>query len=107
MFLPSYNITNKILTNIAKIEAAEEVIKNAPLLPLWEKQFKQDAIIRAVHHGTHIEGNLLKKDDAKDILLGKQVIGRPRDIQEVINYRKVIEFIDEEAQKKIEKLRNS
>jgi Uncharacterized conserved protein len=104
MFLPSYNITNKILTNIAKIEAAEEVIKNAPLLPLWEKQFKQDAIIRAVHHGTHIEGNLLKKDEAKDILLGKQVIGRPRDIQEVINYRKVIEFIDEEAQKKIEKI---
>ena len=104
MFLPSYNITNKILTNIAKIEAAEEVIKNAPLLPLWEKQFKQDAIVRAVHHGTHIEGNLLKKDEAKDILLGKQVIGRPRDIQEVINYRKVIEFIDEEAQKKIEKI---
>jgi len=104
MFLPSYNITNKILTNIAKIEAAEEVIKNAPLLPLWEKQFKQDAIVRAVHHGTHIEGNLLKKDEAKDVLLGKQVIGRPRDIQEVINYRKVIEFIDEEAKKKIEKI---
>jgi len=104
MFLPSYNITNKILNNIAKIEAAEEIIKNAPLLPLWEKQFRQDAIIRAVHHGTHIEGNLLKKDEAKDVLLGKEVIGRPRDIQEVINYRKVIEFIDEEAKKKIEKI---
>jgi len=104
MFIPSYTITNKILTNIAKIEAAEEVIKNAPLLPLWEKQFKQDAIIRAVHHGTHIEGNLLKKDEAQNILLGKDVIGRSRDIQEVINYRKVIEFIDEEAKKKIEKI---
>jgi len=104
MFLPSYNITNKILTNIAKIEAAEEVIKNAPLLPLWEKQFRQDAIVRAVYHGTHLEGNLLKKDEAKDVLLGKEVIGRPRDIQEVINYRKVIEFIDEEAKKKIEKI---
>jgi Fic family protein len=104
MFIPSYNITNKILTNIAKIEAAEEVIKNAPLLPLWEKQFRQDAIVRAVYHGTHLEGNLLKKDEAKDVLLGKEVIGRPRDIQEVINYRKVIEFIDEEAKKKIEKI---
>lgn len=104
MFLPSYNITNKILINIAKIEAAEEIIKNAPLLPLWEKQFKQDAIIRAVYHGTHLEGNLLKKDEAKDVLLGKEVIGRPRDIQEVINYRKVIDFIDEEAEKKIEKI---
>ncbi len=104
MFVPNYTITNKILTQIAKIEAAEEVIKNSPLLPLWEKQFKQDAIIRAAHHGTHIEGNRLKKDEAEDVLLGKAVIGRPRDIQEVINYRKVIELIDEEAERKIEKI---
>jgi Fic family protein len=104
MFNPSYIITNKILKNIAKIEAAEEVIKNAPLLPLWEKEFKEDAIIRAVHHGTHIEGNPLDKNDAKDILLGKEVVGRPRDIQEIINYRKVIEFIDEEAKRKIDKI---
>ena len=104
MFTPTFLISNKILTNISKIEAAEEVIKNSPLLPLWEKQFKEDAIVRSAHHGTHIEGNTLKKDEAKDILLGKEVIGRPRDIQEVINYRKVIEFIDEEAKRKIEKI---
>lgn len=104
MFSPQFKITNKILKNIAKIEAAEEIIKNAPLLPLWEKQFKEEAVVRAVHHGTHIEGNPLGKDDARDLLLGKSVVGRPRDIQEIINYRKVIDFIDEEAKKKIEKI---
>lgn len=104
MFNPSFLITNKILTSISKIEAAEEVIKHSPLLPLWEKQFKEDAIIRSVYHGTHIEGNMLDKNDAKDVLMGKNVIGRPRDIQEIINYRKVIEFIDEEAKKKIDKI---
>lgn len=90
--------------NIAKIEATEEVIRHSPLLPLWEKQFKEDAIVRSVYHGTHIEGNPLHKDEAKDVLLGKDIIARPRDIQEIINYRKVIEFIDEEAKKKIEKI---
>ena len=90
--------------NIAKIQAAEEVIKHSPLLPLWEKQFKEDAIVRSAYHGTHIEGNPLHKDDAKNILEGRQVIGRPRDIQEIINYRKVIEFIDEEAKRKIDKI---
>ncbi len=104
MFNPQFNITNKILTNIAKIEAAEEIIRNSPILPLWEKQFKEEAIVRSVYHGTHIEGNQLAKDDAKNILAGKEVIGRPRDIQEIINYRKVIDFIDEEAKKKIEKI---
>jgi Fic family protein len=104
MFSPSFNITNKILTSIAKIEAAEEVIRHAPLLPLWEKRFQDEAIIRAVYHGTHIEGNRLGINEAKDVLLGKEVVGRPRDIQEIINYRKVLEVIDEEAKKKIEKI---
>lgn len=104
MFTPSFNITNKILKNISKIEAAEEVIKHSPLLPLWEKQFKEDAIVRSVFHGTHIEGNKLHKDEAKDVLLGKEVIARPRDIQEIINYRKVIEYIDDEAKRKINKI---
>lgn len=104
MFNPTYNITNKILNNIAKIEAAVEVIRHSPLLPLWEKQFKEDAIVRSAYHGTHIEGNALQKDEAKDVLLGKEVLGRPRDIQEIINYRKVIELIDLEAQKKIDKI---
>ncbi len=104
MFAPSYNITNKILINIGKIEAAEEVIRHAPLLPLWEKQFKEDAIVRSVYHGTHIEGNQLHKDEAKDLLVGKEVMGRPRDIQEIINYRKVIDCIDEEGKRKIDKI---
>lgn len=104
MFNPTFEITNKILINISKIEAAEEVIKHSPLLPLWEKQFKEEALIRSAYHGTHIEGNNLHKEDAKDILLGHDVIGRPRDIQEIINYRKVIEFIDDEANKKIDKI---
>jgi len=104
MFSPSYTITNKILKNVAKIEAAEEIIKHSPLLPLWEKQFKEDAIIRSVYHGTHIEGNQLHKDDAKNVLMGKDVVGRQRDIQEVINYRRVIEFIDDEAKRSIDKI---
>ncbi|OGK63089.1 hypothetical protein A2334_00435 [Candidatus Roizmanbacteria bacterium RIFOXYB2_FULL_38_10] len=104
MFNPVFNITNKTLNHIAKIEAAEEVIRHSPLLPLWEKQFKEDAIVRSAYHGTHIEGNMLRQDEAKDVLLGKDVLGRPRDIQEIINYRKVIEFIDDEAHKKIDKI---
>ena len=104
MFNPTFVISNKILTYIAKIEAVEEVIRHAPILPLWEKQFREDAVVRAAYHGTHIEGNLLAKEEAKDVLLGKDVVARPRDIQEIINYRKVLELIEEEAQRKIEKI---
>ncbi|HLL60189.1 MAG TPA: Fic family protein [Candidatus Nitrosocosmicus sp.] len=104
MFNPTFNITNKILKNIGSIEAAREVVMDAPLLPLWEKQFKDDAVTRMVYHGTHIEGNRLGYNDAKDVLIGKEVMARQRDIQEIINYRKVLQLIDEESKRKIERI---
>ena len=104
MFNPKYTISNSILRNIGKIEAAKEVIDDAPLLPLWERQFREDAIIRTAHHGTHIEGNQLDLAEAKDVLLGKSIVARSRDVQEIINYRQVLTAIDEEASRKIERI---
>ncbi len=95
MYSPKYQITNQILKNIGIIEASREVIDHAPLLPYYEKEFRKDAINRAVHHGTHIEGNELNLDQAERVMDGKEVVGRDRDIQEVLNYRKVMERIGE------------
>lgn len=94
MYSPKFTITNKILRNIGIIEASKEIIDHAPLLPYYEKEFRKDALVRSVHHGTHIEGNELNLDQAEKILEGQEVVGRDRDIQEVINYRKVIESIE-------------
>lgn len=94
MYSPKFSITNKILKNIGIIEAAREVIMNAPLVPAYEKKFREEAIVRTVHHGTHIEGNELNISEAANVLKGQQVVGRDRDIQEVINYRNVINFLD-------------
>lgn len=97
MYQPKYTITNKILKNIGLIEAAKEVIDHAPLLPYYEKKFQEDALVRSVHYGTHIEGNELDLSQAEKVVMGQHVIARERDIQEVLNYRKVIEFIGEEG----------
>lgn len=99
MYSPKYTISNKILRNIGIIEGAREVIDNAPLVPTFEKQFKSEAMARTVHHGTHIEGNDLTFLQTKQVLEGKNVVGRDRDIQEVINYRNVMVLLDELAKK--------
>ena len=93
MYQPKFTITNKILKNIGIIEAAKEVIDHAPLLPYYEKQFRDNALVRAVHYGTHIEGNELNLNQAEKVMMGEDVAGRDRDIQEVINYRKAMELI--------------
>ena len=95
MYNPKFVISNKILKNIGIIEACREVIDNAPLLPYYEKKFRDEALTRSVHHGTHIEGNELNLSQAEKVLQGAEVVGRDRDIQEVLNYRKVIDHISE------------
>jgi Fic family protein len=100
MYSPKYVITNKILKNIGEIEASKEVIVNAPLVPSFEKRFQSDAVVRTVYHGTHIEGNDLSLMQTKKILEGESVVARARDIQEVINYRNVVELLDELAFKR-------
>jgi Fic family protein len=100
MYQPKFTITNKILKNIGLIEAAKEVIENAPLVPAYEKQFKSDALVRTIHHGTHVEGNELSLDQTKQVLEGEQVVARERDIQEIINYRNVMSLVDELGSKR-------
>ena len=106
MYSPIFTINNTILRNIGVIEAAREVIVNAALVPSWEAKFREEAMIRTVHHGTHIEGNEINLQEAEKILqvpnIDKPeqaeqagVIARDRDIQEVINYRNVLRFIDD------------
>lgn len=97
MFVANYKITHLILRYIGLIEASREVIVNAPLIPSWEAKFRKEAIERTIHHGTHIEGNPLSEEDVQNILDGKEVLARERDIQEIINYRNVLKFIDQIA----------
>lgn len=98
MLVPKYTITNPILKNIGIIDASREVIINAPLIPAWEAKFRKEAIERTVHHGTHLEGNQLTNEEVKDVLDGKEILARDRDVQEIINYRNVLKFIDQIAE---------
>jgi Fic family protein len=108
MFKPHFTITNNLLTYVSRIEAAKALIDNAALVPAWEAKFRDDALNRTVHYGTKIEGNDLTEEqaaqivqlpirDIQDTRLAAQqagIVARERDIQEVINYRQVLEWIN-------------
>lgn len=102
MYKPTFTITNNILRFISKIEASKEIIENAPLVPAYEAKFRQEAIIRTVHHGTHIEGNPLDSGEVRDVLEGKEISAKDRDIQEILNYRNVLKYIDKTPKSKLQ-----
>lgn len=107
MFAPKFSITNNLLTYISRIEAAKSIIDNAALVPAWEAKFRDDAQQRTIHYGTKIEGNdltaaqaaqvahLQQAASAKDVVQQTGMVARDRDIQEVINYRNVVGWINE------------
>ncbi len=95
MFSPIFAINNQIVKNISLIEAARAIIDEAPLIPAYEKQFQQDAVVRTVHYGTRIEGNDLTFQEVAKLVEGKQITATDRNIQEVINYRNVIAYLEE------------
>ncbi|NCS32089.1 Fic family protein [bacterium] len=96
MFKPNYQITNKILLSIASIEASREFIEHAPLVPYWERQFREDAAVRIAHHTTALEGNPLSLEEARTIWEGDEslVTAQTGHVQEVINYRSVIKYVE-------------
>lgn len=113
MYSPNFTISNQILKNISAIEACREVIENAPLIPAYERKFQEEAMVRSVHHGTHIEGNDLSfeqanqlvkhsagETDAGETIKQTGVFARERDVQEVINYRAVMDWLDEQYEKR-------
>ncbi len=107
MYQPKFEITNHLLTYISSIESAKALIDHSALVPSWEAKFRDEAMTRSVHFGTHIEGNELTVDQASKVIQLKNtsnpqvvvdqtgIIARDRDIQEVINYRNVIAWIDQ------------
>lgn len=107
MFQPNYSITNNLMMYISRIEADRALIENSPLVPAWEMKFRDDALHRTVHFGTKIEGNDLTSEQAKQIVMIDDsnlqtisqkagIMARDRDIQEVINYRNVVWWIDQQ-----------
>lgn len=116
MFTPKFTITNNLLTYIAKIESAKTLIDVSPLVPSWEAKFRDEAMARTVHYGTKIEGNDLTEEQAQQVIrLSEEndtqtvaqktgIIARERDIQEVINYRNVISWMNELSSTSYEKV---
>lgn len=116
MYQPKFRITNNLLTYISRIESAKALIDNAPLVPAWEAKFRQDAMSKTVHFGTKIEGNDLTEEQASRVVLLDDIrdtgevfhrtgiMARERDVQEVINYRNVIKWIDAQQQRDISKV---
>ena len=93
-YVPPFEITQNMLKRVADI--SEKVTKldnfsNLNKKPYLRKQTK----INSIHSSLAIENNKLTKEQVKDVIDGKTVLGSQRDIQEVKNAYNAYEMINE------------
>lgn len=93
MFQPRFQITSKMLNNLNAIEVMKTKIATCKIQPKEELILKKEAILSMVHNSTAIEGNRLNEFEVKKVLEGKKVDAAFRDIYEVKNYKKALDFI--------------
>lgn len=63
-------------------------------MPKWEVSLRRDALIRAAHASTAIEGNPLTLEEVSLLAQGRKVMATRKAEQEVLNYLKVLENIE-------------
>jgi len=93
MFNPKFIITSEILNNLNAIEVIKAKIATCKIHPKEELLLKREAVLSMVHNSTAIEGNRLNEFEVKKVLEGKKVDANARDIYEVKNYKKALDYI--------------
>ena len=73
MFKPKFEYDRKIVNNLVEITSAREIILNAYLIPKWDISLRREALIRATHASTSIEGNPLTLEEVNRLAHGKEV----------------------------------
>lgn len=90
----NFTITNSIVSKIEKIYRIWWVIENAHIVPERQQKLKQIARLRSGVYSTKIEGNRISYAEAERFLAWEKIKARPRDEQELINYMKVLDYIE-------------
>ena len=101
MLDPKFTITSNILNNLNRIEVLREKIDSCPIHPQAEYRLKRAAILSSVHHSTAIEGNTLSEFEIQNVLAGKKIDAPDREIYEVQNYKKALDWVTKKRPKKI------
>lgn len=93
MFRPQFTIGSRILNALNRIEVIREKIATCPIHPKEEYRLKRDAVLSMVHHSTAIEGNTLNEYEIQKVLAGGKIDAPQREIYEVTNYKKALDWI--------------
>lgn len=82
--------------HLDELRTAREVLDQGLLEPgPVYGELRRHAVATSVHYSTAIEGNVLTLGQVESLLRGEQVAARDDQVQEVLNYREAISYVQE------------
>jgi Fic family protein len=111
MFAPVFGITHKILLNLIGVELNAKMVEIAPLTPEWELKLKRESLSRRAYGVLRFENNTLdtsaiskivsdepnRDDRANEVALRTGVVGKERDIQQLLNWLNANRLVEQVA----------
>lgn len=96
MFNPIFTITPLINKELVEIERVRGFLDAIKINEEWFSAIQQEALILETHASTHIEGNPLTLEQAREILKGKNIQGvKKDDKKELLNYKRAMELVSQ------------
>lgn len=93
MYIPKFTITPKITQDLENLGIVFGYFRATELPENYKKELVAKAIAETVHSSTAIEGNTLTQRQVDDVLRGKQITARAKEIKEVENYNRALKEI--------------
>lgn len=93
MFIPKYNLSQKLLTNITQIERLYGQLEALRVPRQLELNLERDNLIQSSYISNSIEGNPLSLPEVTNLLLDDRVPAN-RDEKEVKNYFEILKNLD-------------
>src|SRR3989344_1659289 len=95
MFQPKYQITNRLLANIKRINSLVSELNNRRFPHVVLVEFEKTASAVSTYASTSIEGNPLPLTEVKKILKSKPIHIRESE-KEVLNYNRALQHLNEQ-----------
>ncbi len=97
-----FDILPKVNQSIIEIERVRGFLDAIKSKGSWLVDLQNEILILESHGSTHIEGSKLTLEESRDILENVPVQGAdPEDKQELLNYRRALEFVYAQANKNL------
>lgn len=98
MFNPKFKYTDKMISDLGKIEKYKTILDMSDIPHYVEIEFKKQAKLKMSHFSTKIEGNPLRIEQSKEVIENKDYDIRYKSEIEIKNYWDALTFLEKQKE---------